>query len=346
MTLRKEDVPCPAFIEALKSDRQALNARFAERRLAGAKIDANAFLHHLAKVVEPIVCEIAAVFPERARVAVGQLYDVSLELFASGLLGPAARILEVEMVWRHLLPSIPKALARDPARLAGMLSNAAVNVASQNTMGSAWWISRMVELAPHCETADNLLICGKFLAWQAGMAQYRVSALEVARNLPQTLTTRMLNLHSEIPATTLAAVIERLANDPWLSIGDAAVGRLGAPMIQCVRQVGAFRGFGGPFLRPPTVSYSDGSFWAGDGERRWLFFADEFGSYFHAAGEGPIPKSESVGNVGVQSNGTVHWQGDRKSFPLFAAATSFACDGATLAVTIPTSHHIFLVARR
>jgi hypothetical protein len=204
----------------------------------------------------------------------------------------------------------------------------------------------MVELSAYCQTADDLLSCGKFLAWQAGMAQYRLSALRVARDLPPTLTTRMLNLHNEIPASTLAAVIERLANDPWLTIGDAAVGPLDAPTVQCVRQIGAFRGLGGPFVRPPTVSYADGSFWTGDSERRWQFFADEFGSYFHAAGEGTIPKNESARDINVQSNGAVHWQNDRKTFPLLAAATSFACNGATLAVTIPTSHHIFLVARR
>jgi hypothetical protein len=346
MTLTENHVPCAAFIEALKADRQALNGRFVERRVAGCQIDAEAFLHHLATVVAPIVCEIASVFPERARLAVGQLYDVSLELFGASLLGPAARIPEVEALWRRLLPSIPKALARDPARLVGKLSNAVVNVASQSGTRPEWWISRMVELAPQCETGDDMLSCGKFLAWQAGMAQYRVAALEVARKLPQTLKTRMLNLHSEMSPATVVAVIERLASDPWLSVADAAVGRLHAPAIECVREIGAFRGFGGPFVRPPTVSYADGSFWAGDGERRWQFFADEFGSYFHAEGGGHVAKNEPAREVRVQSNGTVHWQDERKSFPFLAAATSFACDGATLAATIPTSHHVFLLARR
>jgi hypothetical protein len=346
MTLTEKHVPCAAFIETLKTDRQALNARFAERRLAGCQIEADAFLHHLATAVAPIVCEIAAVFPERARIAVQELYDVSLDLFATSLLGPTARIPEVEMIWRRLLPSIPRLLARQPGQLAGQLSNAIVNIASQSFTQPTWWISRMVEFAACCDTSDKLLSCGKFLAWQAGMAQYRTAALDAARNLPAELTARLFSLRSEMPAATIADIIERLAVDPWLAIGDAAVGVTSPTGIRCVGQIGEFRGLGGPFLRPPTVCYAGEYFWAGDHERRWQFFADQYGSYFHPAGEGQIPVNQSTQDVQLQSNGMVHWQGDRNSFPLFAAASSFACDGATLAVTIPTSHHIFLVARR
>src|SRR5262245_11911992 len=97
-----------ALTTVLKTDRESFNARFAERRRAGCQIDTVAFLEHLATVVDPIVQEVARHFFERARAAVGELYDLSLELFAASLLGPRARIVPVDAVWRRLLPSIGK----------------------------------------------------------------------------------------------------------------------------------------------------------------------------------------------------------------------------------------------
>src|SRR5262245_53116578 len=120
-----------AFTTVLKTERESFNARFAERRFAGSRIDGGAFLDHLANVVDPIVRTVAERFPDRARVAIQQLYDLSLNLFAASLLGPTARMPQVDAVWRRLLPVLGGFVAREPARLAGSLSNAAYNIAVQ-----------------------------------------------------------------------------------------------------------------------------------------------------------------------------------------------------------------------
>jgi hypothetical protein len=46
----------------------------------------------------------------------------------------------------------------------------------------------------------------------------------------------------------------------------------------------------------------------------------------------------------MKPDGTIRWQGLERMFPELAHATSFATTADTLAITIPTSHHIFLVA--
>src|SRR5258708_8287582 len=168
------------FAAALKADRETFNARFGARRMAGSAIDASAFLEHLATVVDPIVQDVARRFPERTRATVDQLYDLSLDLFGASLLGLQARMPEVDTVWRRLFPSLGQFLARDPARVAGSLSNAAWNLAQQPEARPDWWIDRMGDLSAACDGVDELLNCGKVLAWQAGMAQYRAAALETA----------------------------------------------------------------------------------------------------------------------------------------------------------------------
>jgi len=334
------------FVEALKADREGLNARFAERRLAGCQIDAGAFLEHLASVVDPIVHGVAAAFPERTRVAVRELYELSLDLHSASLLGPRAKMPDVESLWRRLLPSLGRLLARDPARLAASLSNAAYNLAQQPDARPDWWIDELRELSVDCGSIEELLECGKVLAWQAGMAQYRPAALEAARNLSLALARRVLHLPQNAPAEQVHAALDRVKQDPWLTAEEAAGDVRAAKTIAPVRTVGAFRGFGGAFLRPPTVTSGEGRFWVGDGESFWQLQADVYGWHLYRCGAGAGTAEQDGRNVDIDRKGTVRWEDVSARFPDLAGASSFACDGATLAVTVPTSHHVFLLARR
>jgi hypothetical protein len=334
------------FAAALKARRESLNARFAERRKAGGPIDAPAFLEHLAAVVDPIVQAVDREFPERTRAAVEQLYDLSLELFTLSLLGPRARLPQVDAVWRRLLPSFGRFLARDPARVAGCLSNAAWNLVQQAGTRPDWWIGAMGDLAADCKGIDDVLGCGIVLAWQAGMAQYRTGALEQARKLPPTLAARALHLPGDASLARVASALDRLSHDPWLTTGSAAENDGDVKSTVCVRTLGGFRGFGGAFLRPPKVSGSDGCLWVGDGEFFWELRADVYGWHLHRTGAGSVPANQARDGIAIDRKGTVSWQGACAAFPDLAGASSIGCDGTTVAVTVPTSHHVFLLARR
>ena len=334
------------FAAALKSDRESFNARFAERRLAGSQIDGGAFLDHLQTVVDPIVQAVAARFPERTRAAVGQLYDLSLDLFTAALLGPRTRSPHVDAVWRRLLPALGVFLARDPARIAGSLSNAAWNLGQQPDVKVEWWIDRMRELSAHCDSLEGLLECGKVLAWQAGMAQYRTAALETAGNLAPVLAARALQLPAGADAAHVHGALDRLKLDPWLTAEKAQEPAPPPQTISCVRTLGAFRGFGGTFLRPPSVSSAEGSLWVGDGESFWRMQADAYGWHLQRSGSGPVPANQGRRIISMDRQGTVQWDDVTARFPELSGAVTAAFDGTTLAVTIPTSHHVFLLARR
>lgn len=332
--------------KTLKTDRESFNARFAERRLAGYRIDGNEFLDHIATSIDPIVCAVADALPERVRATLDGLYDVSLDLFAVSLLGDGSKCLEVKELWDRVLPAASLPLARDPARVAASLSNAVYNLAMQDDTRPAWWMDRMVELANGCDDAESFLQCGRILAWQAGMAQYREPALEAARQLEPDLALRALGISDECPSPELDKVISRLESDPWLSATEALNGDHQRTTIEQVRTVGGFRGFGGVFLRPPVASCDDNGLWVSDGEFVWRMIVDTYGWYLHRSGSGAIPENQERDQIGLDRNGTARWQDVTADFPQLANAGSVACNNESLAVTVPTSHHVFILTRR
>jgi hypothetical protein len=91
-------------------------------------------------------------------------------------------------------------------------------------------------------------------------------------------------------------------------------------------------------------------------------FADHFGSHLQRQGTVddfplPSPKADkpavrAKGNPPVEASerplispdGSVRWNGHDKRFAYLAGSTSNAFDGQTLAVTLPTSFHVYIIA--
>ena len=79
-----------AFATVLQSERELLNSRFAAQSHSYAGIDGQAFLYHLAEVVDPIVDAVDQILPECTRTVAIELFDLSLGLFGANAIGPAA----------------------------------------------------------------------------------------------------------------------------------------------------------------------------------------------------------------------------------------------------------------
>ncbi|MBI3469606.1 MAG: hypothetical protein HY000_41935 [Planctomycetes bacterium] len=338
----------PALIDVLEAERDALNARYLLRVRSGAKIDAEAFLTHLRQSVAPLVAKVHETLPERTRSAVIALYDASLDLFAGSLLGPQARLPAVQRAWTDVLPLAARLLARAPQQVAGSLCNAVFQVTSQPGTRPEAWLTRMVDVAPHCESVSQLLEAGKVAAWQAGMAQFRRQALEAATKLPAAPAAQALGLPRSTPPERLRDVLERLQADPWLTADAAMESNSQGRSLACVATVGAFCGFAGAFRRPPVVSCQGERFLASDGSGEWQLFADAYGAWFRRVGAASAKTTAATRHPGIniEAGGTIHWGSVSLAQPHLARASSLACDGATLAVTIPTSHHVFLYSRR
>jgi hypothetical protein len=336
----------PALADALRADREALNRRFALRQSSGAEFDATAFQEHLRTTVNELVGRVAALQPERVRAVVNDLFDVSLDLFAAGLLGPKSRHPHVSAAWRGVLPQTARLLAREPARVAGLLSNAVDHLAAHTSARPSEWIEWMGALSPHIESVTQWLDVGKVLAWQAGLVQYRSAALRVARTLPWKLAARCFDIHEDVTESGWNKYLGRLETDRWFSPVQGKT-QDASRSLRIVRTTGGFRGFGGPCLRPPTVMAKDGRLFVKDGNETWLLLADAFGTFWHRVALAPAQSQASAvaSIIALDARGVVTWEDTRQDFAELAEANSFACDGQTLAVTVPTSYLVFLVAR-
>lgn len=329
---------CKPLAEALEDGRARYNAEFAQARHRMPGLEASALAEHLRDVVSPAIEALAQVSPpDKVREAVDVLYEFSLELLGKGLFSRYPALLEG---WTTLLPGLAPALGAEPRRFAGSVTNALHKLASTPGARPGQWIDALLFLGPICADADQLLEAGKVLAWRAGLAHYRLGALAVARSLPPALA--LAALGADASPEDAGALIDRLEADPWLAPADA-LRPSRTRELRIVARAGAFRGFGGLFIRPPRVLSVGPDLYVTDGEDCFSLHADRFGAVFQRVAKTPDPQPGSSNYTLV--DGMVHSaEGHRQVFSELEGFTSLAGTEHALAVTLPQSHAVYLVA--
>ncbi len=330
----------PAPLVCLFADqRESLNERYALRLRGGARIESAAFLTHLRESLAPVLMLVHARFPERTPAVLTALYDASLDLFTASLLGPGCKLPQLQWVWTDLLPGCVELLAREPTPVVGSLCNSLYQIAQQRGTKPELWLTRMQSVLPHCAALAEVIDAGLMIAWQSGMPQYRETALVAADRMKPAAAAITLGLAD---TSALAATLDSLKQDRWHRVGFS---ESSAPALLPVAQAGSFVGFGGLFTQPPRVCCADGRLMVTvEDTMHWEMIADSFGVWFRRSRAARIKPAAVPRNVSVDAEGTVHWGKLVRKAPHLAHASSVACDGVTLAVTIPTSHHLFLFA--
>lgn len=331
-----------AFAEALEAGRPHFNALFAQARRSMPSLDPGAFAGHLRNTVAPIVEQVARARPDRVAEVVDQLYEFSLELVGKELPGRYPALTEG---WQALLGGLPEHLAGAPRLFAGSITNALYNLSIVPEARPREWIAAMLRLGRLCAETGPLLEAGQVAAWRAGLAHFREGALEICRRLEPSLARAALGIPDTGSEPPLATILQRLQADPWLDPAAVSEGPEKQRRLWIVARVGAFRGFGGLFLCPPRVALSGGRFFVADSEACWLLTADRFGATLHRAGialpAGPPCRSP---RFQVDRSGRVTAGGQTMLFSELKECTSFASDATTLAVTVPLSHAVYLLA--
>jgi len=316
------------FHTVLASRRERYNQQFRLARHRARGLRPAEFLTHLREVVGPIVDAVG----DDPEPVCDALVELSLALAQRGRLGSSGAVADG---LRRLLPAIPALVAAEPRRLPVAVVNALHHLEVSPTGDPAGWLDTMLALRHHVTGVSEFLDAGAVAAWRRGLAQLRDAALTTAARLPDELVRVALD-------TTSTVDVSRLAADPWL---DPSVGER-AEALLLARRVGGFRGFGGTFRRPPTVSTSDGRWYAIDGEDAWRVHADRFGVHLGRVASMP-PEPGDVGPLVLKAGGIVHdtSTGAALELPELADATSWASFGGTLAATTPWTHGILFVAR-
>ena len=163
-----------AYAGVLAAGRDGYNARMrdAQRRYPALSPDVfREFLESAGALVD-------AVPPERVQPVVDSIYDIGLALSGRTLVGPAARSPALLGAWRTLFPLFATLIAREPARVLGMLCNAVVHLEAIPGSRMTQWLDEMTALAPQVDTVDSLRTLGQIAAWRAGAAHFRAGALD------------------------------------------------------------------------------------------------------------------------------------------------------------------------
>lgn len=318
----------PAFASILASGRAQFNARAVEARRRFPSLDMAAFGAFLHDGVDPLVVAVAAAAPERVGGATLAAYDMALELVGHGLAGPAAKNPFVNTVWRELAPQFSPLLATAPVEVLGMLSNAALHLASVAGARPAQWQRELAALAAQIVTLAQLRAVGQVLAWRAGVAHFRQGALAAADTLPPALA---LAAFGE-PGAQWPQVRAQLQENPWRGNADG-------------REFGTFTGLGGDFGTPPQVRATDDGFIVRSAERHYLLVADAYGAVLHSATAQEFAQANADMPSAVRLDGaTVHLGARSIALDLPAGDIALAANAHTLAITSPWTHAIRLLS--
>ena len=328
-----------AFIRALESRRESLNARFAYARRVNRRLDPDAFQNYLVTCVDPVVAALHEHGSSDAEIEelTVMLFGLSLDLVGRDLAGPGARHTAISFLWRELLPRVPAHLVAGGRDFVAALSNGAHNIATHATADAMGWLDRMEDLAARCRDVEELLRLGQVLAWRFGMAHLRDSAVGEWAKLPEGLRRSALDVD---PGADLGAVEAGLADRWWRPSAEP----IGARTPRMVASVGGFRGFGGPFTCPPGVLEVEGQLYALDNQYCYSIHEDCFGATLLRCGTS-IPDGPSRGGAfAVAKDGGVRHGSQLLKFPLLHGVESWASSSDTLAIATTTSHNVTLVA--
>ena len=317
----------PAFAAILAGGRAQFNARAAEARRRFPALDMAAFGAFLRDGVDPLVVAVAAAAPERAGGATLAAYDMALELVGHGLAGPAAKNPFLNTVWRELAPQLSTLLATAPIDVLGMLSNAAVHIASVAGARPAQWQRELAALGPQIASVTQLRTVGQVLAWRAGVAHFRLGALAAADTLPPALA---LAAFGE-PGASWPQVHAQLLGNPWRGNAEG-------------REFGSFTGLGGDFGTPPQVRAAADGFIVRSAERHYLLVADAYGAVLHGATAQEFDHAQTGAPSAVRLDGaTLHIGARRIELDVPAGDIAIAANAHTVAVTSPWTHAIRLL---
>ncbi len=323
----------------LRSGRELFNTRFSQAARRFPQLDAARVRAFLTSVVGPVAGRLD-LSPDTLSGWVQAAYEVGLELAGEGLVGTEGRRSAIESAWIEVLPRLPVDVRAAHAVVLPALSNAAHQLSRAKGARVGDWITTLADAAPFCTSTETLLRAGQVLAWRAGMAHYREGALERAKQLPLELTRRLLRIP---PGERVEGVLTRLEADRWYDPADTGVSTPPLP-LQPVKQLGAFRGFGGDFLQPPVVAALDDQLYVASGDGCWLLVADIFGHSLHRCAASEQALVQTALERPMASPVVI--DGRPLAVDLPGEVTRVAVTSHTVAVTSAFTHRVQLIARR
>jgi hypothetical protein len=276
---------------------------------------------------------------------------LALELVGKGYYH---RYQELFQIWQELLIAYRHLLLEIPDRFPRHMFNALLKLFWLSASAAREWQQILFKLSALQVDFEKLSRMGIIAGWRQGLAQFRELALALTAEFDSGTLCILLGLPGVVNTANMTAIIREMQKDPWshpdrfLASRNQGMEENRKEDLQIVRRVSTFRGFGGHFRTPPLVEAVAENILAYDEDSTFVVKADIFGAYLARIDLNKISfqaTEENQEKAHVQKDGTVFFLGLEKKIPLLAHASSFAVSTNTLAVTIPTSHSVFLVAK-
>jgi hypothetical protein len=339
MTALEIQAISPALTAALSADRLLYNSQLTMLRSRQPDLDFKAVKEFLRIAIDPIVRAVQVADPDRCRFVTQACFEQMLVLTEHALLGNNARSLFIQATWQHVVPKLASNLARDPAAVLALVTNAIDRIATTPNARPESWISGMATIAPLLDGVEQIRVVGQILAWRAGLAQYRHGALKAARELPDRVGSVLFSSSADDWQTS----VEQHLRQPWWH-GKNSLSPATSPGVR----VGAFAGWDGAFMTPPKIRTAAEGFWVASGARYFHLVADAFGAVL-------LPSNEvhfTAANIdGVTADG-VEIRGERLRtsqgdwpLPVTKHDLTLTCNADTVCISSPWSHHIWLYPR-
>lgn len=321
--------------EVLRAGRGEFNSLFALARQRFRDLSGDDVFAFVRECIDPLAQAVSKLDPQRVADVVHAAYEIGVDLVGHKLAGQSLAERCVELAWREVAVANVRHVAAEPVRLLAALCNAVHQIRSTPGADHRRFVDTMRDLGPQCGDVATWLRLGQLAGWRAGLAHYRLSALDVAAQMPGTLVRGVLELPVK-PA--VGDALAGLRRDPWFDPAQRG--------LRLVRRYGAFRGFGGLFLAPPQVAAAGDDLLVRSGADCWLLFADRFGTTLHRAPReawphqpAPLPQALRVQGGGVSEGAATVDLGAA------GAVTSVACTSTTVVCTSERSHALALLAR-
>ena len=336
-------IPGP-FADELKSRRDEYNRKFAVAQRLYPRISEDEFSFFLSGHVEPLVNELHKSLGGNTGTICESLYDFALEASGKRIFLKKPSLAEH---WKELLAGFGDFFVRDPAGFPRTIANALFNLSLASPEAPAAWTGLMLSLKESAGNPHDLFNYGKAAAWRCGMAHFREDALPLLKGFGPGEQKKILGLPEEMSEEGLGDIITRIGRDPWFDPREYIEGNgEKSEVLDIVSVAGGFRGFHGHFISPPLVEAVNGALIAFDQNASYLIMSDVFGttlSRINLSGEGFM---DTRGEGTIDSSGNARFRGLAGCFPGLSSPASFASSDFTMAVTVSTSHSVFLIAGR
>jgi hypothetical protein len=339
-----EKITSPTLKKILAGGRHSFNTLFATGRHFYPHIEPEIFSHYLKHIVEPVVISLEKEKNIHLAALVFHLYERLLELIGKRLLANRGRRPYFDEAFTKMICGLPHMILQQPERFTGAVGNAIVNISAAAAGGIHLWVETMLTIGEHTTALDEFLEAGQVAAWRCGLAHYRDSALQICERLRLDLVKIALNVPEDMPLSR-EVLVSGLKKNPWLE--PRLAGKPPGKTRLILRRSGAFSGFGGAFITPPQVKTGSRGFLVRDADRRFIFFADIFGSALLPLREEECDEQVSGGKeeqereFKLTTGGALAYGQSSYSLPRLTGFSSFASSSHTFCATIPLSHSLF-----